>query len=70
MAHALAADLDELEHDRAPVTVEKARAALNRLARYLQTLWAIDATEVLIAERLALMARRPPPPRRAGRHDA
>jgi site-specific recombinase XerD len=36
-ADALAAYLDELERDKAPATVKKERAALNRLARYLHT---------------------------------
>jgi site-specific recombinase XerD len=49
-ADALAAYLDELEQDRAPATVKKERAALNRLARYLHTLGAIDATEILMVE--------------------
>jgi site-specific recombinase XerD len=49
-ADALAAYLDELEQDRAPATVEKERAALNRLARYLHTLGTIDATEILMVE--------------------
>jgi integrase/recombinase XerC len=49
-ADALAAYLDDLEQDRAPATVKKERAALNRLARYLHTLGAIDATEILMVE--------------------
>jgi integrase len=49
-ADALAAYLDELERDKAPATVKKERAALNRLARYLHTLGAIDATENLMVE--------------------
>jgi len=47
-ADALAAYLDELEPTKAPATVKKERAALNRLARYLHTLGAIDATEILM----------------------
>jgi site-specific recombinase XerD len=51
-ADVLATYLDELEleHDKAPATVKKERAALNRLARYLHTLGAIDATEILMVE--------------------
>jgi hypothetical protein len=47
---ALAAYLDELEATRAPATVKKERAALNRLAKYLHTLGVIDATEILLIE--------------------
>jgi site-specific recombinase XerD len=53
-ADALAAYLDELERDKAPATVKKERAALNRLARYLHTLGAIDATEILLVETAGL----------------
>ncbi|MCA1678165.1 MAG: tyrosine-type recombinase/integrase, partial [Actinobacteria bacterium] len=53
-ADALAAYLDELEHDKAPATVKKERAALNRLARYLHTLGALDATEILLVETAGL----------------
>lgn len=49
-ADALAAYLDQLEDRRAPGTVKKERAALNRLAKYLHTLGAIDATEILMVE--------------------
>jgi len=53
-ADALAAYLDELELTKAPATVKKERAALNRLARYLHTLGAIDATEILMVETAGL----------------
>jgi integrase len=49
-ADALAAYLDELDQDKAPATVKKERAALNRLAKYLHTIGAIDATEILMVE--------------------
>lgn len=49
-ADALAAYVDHLEAHEAPATVRKERAALNRLARYLHTLGAIDATEILMIE--------------------
>jgi site-specific recombinase XerD len=49
-ADALAAYLDELEETKAPATVSKERAALNRLAKYLHTLGAIDATAILMVE--------------------
>ena len=50
-ADAVAAYITELERGRAPATVKKERAAINRLARYLHTLGAIDATEILIDDR-------------------
>jgi integrase len=54
-ADALAAYLDELEDQRrAPGTIKKERAALNRLAKYLHTLAAIDATAILLVEGTAL----------------
>ena len=54
-ADALAAYLDELEDQgRAPGTIKKERAALNRLAKYLHTLGAIDATAILLVEGTAL----------------
>ncbi len=53
-ADALASYLDELEQDKAPATVKKERAALNRLAKYLHTLGAIDATEILMVETAGL----------------
>lgn len=49
-ADAIAAYLTELERAKAPATVKKERAAINRLARYLHTLGAIDATEILMIE--------------------
>lgn len=50
-ADALAAYLDELEdHGRSPGTVKKERAALNRLAKYLHTVGAINATAILLVE--------------------
>jgi integrase len=49
-ADALAAYVDHLEAHKAPATVRKERAALNRLARYLHALGAIDATEILMIE--------------------
>jgi site-specific recombinase XerD len=50
-ADALAAYLDELEDQgRAPGTIKKERAALNRLAKHLHTLGAIDATAILLVE--------------------
>jgi integrase len=49
-ADALAAYLDEIEQRKAPATVKKERAALNRLAKYLHALGAIDATEILMVE--------------------
>ena len=46
-ADTLAAYLDELEDQgRAPGTIKKERAALNRLAKYLHTLGAINATAI------------------------
>jgi integrase/recombinase XerD len=56
---ALAAYLDELEDTRAPATVRKERAALNRLARYLHTLGAIDATAILMVESTPLHEETP-----------
>jgi integrase/recombinase XerC len=49
-ADALAAYLDELERTRAAGMVKKERAALNRLAKYLHALGAIDATGILMVE--------------------
>jgi site-specific recombinase XerD len=49
-ADVVAAYVTELEARKAPATVKKERAALNRLARYLHTLGAIDATEILMIE--------------------
>jgi integrase len=49
-ADVVAAYITELEALKAPATVKKERAALNRLARYLHTLGAIDATEILMIE--------------------
>ena len=49
-ADVVAAYVTELEARRAPVTVKKERAAINRLARYLHTLGAIDATEIVMIE--------------------
>jgi len=45
---ALAAYLDEREQDAASGTVKKERAALNKLARYLHSIGALDATELLL----------------------
>jgi site-specific recombinase XerD len=57
-ADALAAYLDELEdRGRAPGTIKKERAALNRFAKYLHTLGAIDATAILLVEGSALHER-------------
>ncbi|MDQ3881465.1 MAG: tyrosine-type recombinase/integrase [Chloroflexota bacterium] len=53
-ADALAAYLDDLEEKKVPATVKKERAALNRLAKYLHTLGAIDATEILMVETAGL----------------
>ena len=47
-ADVVAAYVIELEARRAPATVKKERAAINRLAKYLHTLGAIDATEILM----------------------
>ncbi len=47
-ADALAAYLDAREQQCSSATVKKERAALNKLARYLHTVGAIDATEVLM----------------------
>ena len=47
-ADALAAYLDAREQECSTATVKKERAALNKLARYLHTLGAIDATEILM----------------------
>jgi len=47
-ADALAAYLDARGQDASSATVKKERAALNKLARYLHTLGAIDATEILM----------------------
>jgi hypothetical protein len=60
-ADALAAYLDDLEQDRAPATVKKERAALNRLARCLHTLGATDATEILMVETAGPSDKTPPP---------
>ena len=49
-ADALAEYLAELEQSKAPATVKKERAALNRLAKYFHQLGAIDATEILMIE--------------------
>lgn len=49
-ADALSAYLDHLEQTLAPATVRKDRAALNRLAKYLQMIGAVDATEILMVE--------------------
>ena len=49
-ADALADYLELLEQDKSPSTVKKERAALNRLTRYLHSLGAIDATEILMIE--------------------
>jgi hypothetical protein len=59
-ADALAAYVDHLEAHKAPATVRKERAALNRLARYLHALGAIDATEILMIE--GTRATGPAPP--------
>ncbi len=59
-ADAVAAYITELETRKAPATVKKERAAINRLAKYLHTLGAIDATEILMIEgsRAAAQPRR------------
>jgi site-specific recombinase XerD len=49
-ADLVAAYVSVLEARRAPATVKKERAAINRLARYLHTLGVIDATEILMIE--------------------
>ncbi len=49
-ADAVAAYVVELEREKAAATVKKERSAINRLARYLHTLGAIDATEILMIE--------------------
>ena len=49
-ADVVAAYVSELEARKAAATVKKERAALNRLAKYLHTLGAIDATEILMIE--------------------
>ncbi len=49
-ADVVAAYVIELEARRAPATVKKERAAINRLAKYLHKLGAIDATEILMIE--------------------
>ena len=49
-ADAVAAYVGELARHKAPATVKKERSAINRLARYLHTLGAIDATEILMIE--------------------
>ena len=49
-ADAVAAYISELETRKAAATVKKERAAINRLAKYLHTLGAIDATEILMIE--------------------
>jgi integrase len=57
-ADALAAYLDELEDQgRAPGTIKKERAAFNRLAKYLHTLGAVDATAILLVEGTGLDER-------------
>ncbi len=53
-ADALAEYLDEIEQDKAPATVKKERAALNRLAKYLHKIGRIDATEILMIETTGL----------------
>lgn len=65
-ADALAAYLTELEQVKAPSTVKKERAALNRLARYFHQLRLIDATEILMVEG----TRAGPQPRRREALDA
>lgn len=59
-ADAVAAYISELETRKAAATVKKERAAINRLAKYLHTLGAIDATEILMIEgsRAAAQPRR------------
>ena len=49
-ADAVAAYMTELETRTAAATVKKERAAITRLAKYLHTLGAIDATEILMIE--------------------
>lgn len=63
-ADAVAAYISELETRKAAATVKKERTAINRLAKYLHTLGAIDATQILMIEgsRAAAQPRR----RRAG----
>ncbi len=59
-ADAVAAYISELETRKAAATVKKERAAINRLAKYLHALGAIDATEILMIEgsRAAAQPRR------------
>lgn len=49
-ADVVAAYVTELEARKAPATVKKERAAINRLAKYLHTVGVIDATEILMIE--------------------
>lgn len=49
-ADVVAAYVGELEAVKAPATVKKERAAINRLAKHLHALGAIDATEILMIE--------------------
>jgi integrase/recombinase XerD len=49
-ADVVAAYISKLESEKAPATVKKERAAINRLAKYLHTVGAIDATEILMIE--------------------
>ena len=60
-ADAVAAYISELETRKAAATVKKERTAINRLAKYLHTLGAIDATQILMIEgsRAAAQPRRP-----------
>ena len=59
-ADAVAAYITELETRKGAATVKKERAVINRLAKYLHTLGAIDATEILMIEgsRAAAQPRR------------
>ncbi|HEY2201281.1 MAG TPA: tyrosine-type recombinase/integrase [Solirubrobacteraceae bacterium] len=65
-ADTVAAYVSELEACKAPATVKKERAALNRLAKYLHTIGATDATEILMIEG----SRGPTQPRRRDALDA
>ncbi|MBV9197301.1 MAG: tyrosine-type recombinase/integrase [Solirubrobacterales bacterium] len=65
-ADIVAAYISELEARKAPATVKKERAAINRLAKYLHTVGAIDATEILMIEG----SRAPVQPRRRDALDA
>lgn len=49
-ADIVAAYIEMLEKSKAPATVKKERAAINRLARYMHTKGWIDATEILMIE--------------------